>query len=364
MTATPRSRQRPANPDPRPKSSDEPRRWLVLVHQLPATPSNLRVKTWRRLQQLGALPVKQAVYVLPDSAATREDMEWLRTEIRDAGGDATLFAADSVDDWTDTELVEGFRRARAQDYASLGRDIAAFARGPRGSAKVAEPEAPAVYRQIAAIEARLRALVAIDFFGGAGRERVAALLDDLKQRSARRQLPNGARKAGTDGIDRPTACTWVTRPRPGIDRVGCAWLIKRFIDREARFDFVDDPAAAPPRAIPFDMFGVEFGHRGGDCTFEVLMKRFGVTEPGVDRLAEIVHDLDLKDKRFGPAEAATVGLVIDGLRAATEDDHLLLQHGAVLFEALYRSFQDGHVSAGPPLPNGARRHRRTTRGSR
>jgi hypothetical protein len=351
MTATRRSR--PVPPDVR-AAGGASRRWLVLIHQLPAHPSNLRVKTWRRLQQLGALPVKQAVYVLPDSEAAREDMEWLRTEIRDAGGDATLLAADSVDDWTDGELVEAFRRARAQDYASLGRDIAACARGARASAKPQEPE-PAVRRQVAAFEARLRALVAIDFFGGAGRERVAARLDDLRRRSTQRLLPAGARRTDAGMTDLPSGRTWVTRPRPGIDRVGSAWLIKRFVDSAARFDFVDDPAAAPARAIPFDMFGVDFGHHGDACTFEVLMTRFGVADRAVQRLAEIVHDLDLKDRRFGSADAPTVGRLIDGLRAVTADDHLLLEQGALLFEALYRSFQDAQAPAAAPSRRGGGR---------
>src|SRR4029450_11091150 len=99
------------------------RRWLLLVHQLPAKPSNLRVQTWRRLQQLGAIPVKQAVYALPDTPESREDFEWLKAEITGAGGEATVFAADSVDAWSDEALVAQFTRARETSYKALGREI-------------------------------------------------------------------------------------------------------------------------------------------------------------------------------------------------------------------------------------------------
>src|SRR5262245_51846236 len=99
------------------------RRWLLLVHQLPARPSNLRVQTWRRLQQLGAIPVKQAVYALPDTPEAREDFEWLKAEITSAGGEATVFAADNVDAWSDAALVEEFKRTREASYKELARDL-------------------------------------------------------------------------------------------------------------------------------------------------------------------------------------------------------------------------------------------------
>jgi len=132
-----------------------------------------------------------------------------------------------------------------------------------------------------------------------------------------------------------TGRRWVTRPRPGVDRFACAWLIRRFIDPKARFDFVAD-AAAVGDAIAFDMYDVGFRHEGERCTFEVLTWRFGLTEPAVLRLAEVVHDIDLKDDRYRPPQAPTVSLLIDGLRSSFRDDHELLQQGMHLFEALYQ----------------------------
>ncbi len=117
-----------------------------------------------------------------------------------------------------------------------------------------------------------------------------------------------------------------------------AWLIRRFIDATARFGFLTDVKAAPADAVPFDMFGAGFGHHGDRCTFETLQERFDVREPAVTRLAEIVHDLDLKDGKFGAPEALTLGAAIDGLQLSFADDSVLLDHGILLFEALYRSF--------------------------
>jgi hypothetical protein len=325
-------------------------RWLLFVHQLPTSPSNLRVRTWRRLQQIGALPVKQAVYALPDSPTAREDFEWLRSEVKGAGGDATVFVADAVDRWTADALVDEFRRARQEAYAALAADIdqalgrAAAKRRPRGT------RAPAVGRLADAFRERLAALERIDFFGSAGRDRVVALLARLDEKTRHGHPAAAAPAAGP--LDRADYLgrLWVTRPRPGVDRMSSAWLIRRFVDAEARFGFAADRENLPAAtALPFDMFGVEFSHYGEDCTFETLCRVFGISEPAVARIAAIVHDLDLKDGRFGAAEAATVGALIDGLQRTTDDDALLLERGITLFESLYQSF--GHAERRPrPRP--------------
>jgi hypothetical protein len=331
-------------------------RWLLLVHQLPARPSNLRVRTWRRLQQLGAIAVKQALYVLPDSPAAREDFEWLKTEIEASGGHATLFLADTVDTWSSDELVQEFRRARENDYASLSRDL------ERSLAVTRRKRAPRRSRQAARriverFRQRLAAVEAIDFFTSAGRDRAVTLVGELHQAlagNAGADVSSSDRRTGDGFVGR----TWVTRPRPGIDRMGSAWLIKRFIDPEARFGFVDRPPASG-NAIPFDMFGVEFTHHAEWCTFETLIHRFAIADAGVSRLASIVHDLDLKDAKFGSPEAAAIGAMVDGFQALYSDDHALLDQGMTMFEALYRSFERAARPVGPrPL---ARRRRSPSR---
>jgi hypothetical protein len=340
--------------EPTPAARARPPRWLLFVHQLPTSPSNLRVKTWRRMQQLGALAIKQAVYVLPDSPDAREDFEWLKTEIVGAGGEASVFAAASVDAWSDDALVEEFRRDRQATYTQLGDELEAHVRRlarPRRRGSATPPSA----RALAAYRERLAALERIDFFGSAGRDRVIALITSLDKAPGSRATASGAApKDVRQYWDR----LWVTRPRPGVDRMSSAWLIRRFIDREARFGFVPDRDAAPKDAIPFDMFGVEFTHRDDHCTFETLCADFALDDPALRHVASIVHDLDLKDGRFNPAEAPAVGLLIEGLQLAHLDDSELLGHGIVLFDALYRATQRTVQPAGP-RPVARRAGRRT-----
>lgn len=346
------------------------RRWLLFIHQLPSHPSNLRVTTWRRLQQMGAIPLKQAVYALPDTADAREDFEWLKTEVKAAGGDATVFAADNVDAWSDDALVEEFRRVRQEGYEELARDVeqalkrAASGRRPKGT------RAPALRRLLDIFRERLVAAEKIDFFGSAGRDRVLTFLRQLEERiegSSRRQSPvePGARSGRMASFQ---GRLWVTRPRPGVDRMASAWLIRRFIDRQARFGFAADRASVPDQGVPFDMFGTEFSHQGGGCTFETLCSAFDIGESALSRIAAIVHDLDLKDGRFGAPECSTVGAMIEGLQLTHHNDEALLEQGMMLFESLYRSFEQSsratgpRVAAKPKRPGSAAKPRRGKKG--
>jgi hypothetical protein len=142
---------------------------------------------------------------------------------------------------------------------------------------------------------------------------------------------------------------WITRPRPGVDRMSSAWLIRRFIDPNARFLFGE--AHTTPAAIPFDTFDAEFGHQGAHCTFETLCDRFVITDPGVRHIARIVHDIDLKETKYEEAETPTISRIVDGLRRAHNDDDALLRSGMDVFEALYRSLAE--VSKTPPKTAGS-----------
>ena len=324
------------------------RRWLLFIQQLPSDSSNLRVTTWRRLQRIGAIPLKQAVYVLPDTPDGREDFEWLKTEVKAAGGDVSVFAAESVDAWSDDALVEEFRRVRQESYEELARDVeqaltrAASVRRPGGT------RAPALRRLLDIFRDRLVAAEKMDFFGSAGRDRVLTLLGQLEDRIARNRTPPGSRGDGHGG---PQASfqgrVWITRPRPGVDRMASAWLIRHFIDPQARFGFAADREAVPDHGVPFDMFGVEFSHQGDGCTFETLCSVFGIGGPALARIAAIVHDLDLKDGRFSAPECSTVGAMIAGLQLAHQSDELLLEQGMTLFDSLYRAFEHSSRPTGP-----------------
>ena len=343
---------RHGTPSAHPDRSAGPRRWLILVHQLPPLPSNLRVRTWRRLQALGAVAVKQSVYVLPDTPESREDFEWVKVEIEGAGGEAIVYSADHVDPAAEAALIEQFREVRQHAYTELASELQRIQR-PRASRQ--QPSGRR--RDLARYRERFAAIERVDFFGSAGRDRVVRLLADLEAAA-----PSAAKGTGQHAIGGPADAVrydgrlWVTRPRPGVDRMASAWLIRRFIDSNARFGFITDVKTAGD-ALPFDMFGGGFGHEGDRCTFEALAARFGIRDAAVARIAEIVHDLDLKDGKFGAAEAATLGIAIDGLQLSSMDDGLLLAQGMTLFEALYRSFSQ---STGPSRPRSVvtRRHKR------
>jgi hypothetical protein len=327
-----------------PRPGAHARRWLLLIHQLPAHPTSLRVRTWRRLHQIGALAVKHAVHALPDSDDAREDFEWLKTEIVAGGGFATVFVAEAIDSWSHDALVEEFRRSREEAYTALARQAEALVRRMSGRRQPAP-------RSVAQLRQRLAAIEQVDFFGSAGRDRVLALVRTIEAGGSRGRRPGGPKAGGPAEPYR--ARLWVTRPRPGVDRMASAWLIRRFVDPEATFAFAADRETSPSTSVPFDMFGVEFSHRGEQCTFEVLCETFQLQEPALAKIAAIVHDLDLKDARFGSSEAPAIGAVIDGLRLAHADDHQLLSSGITLFEALYLQFTQADRPSGPrPLARG------------
>lgn len=304
------------------------RRWLLLAHQLPATPSKLRVKTWRRLQDLGAVPIKQSLYALPDSAGAREDFEWLRIEIEGAGGEAVVFAAEHLGADAEAALIDEFRRTRQAAYTELAAEL------QRVKPKPGARHRPIASREISRYRDRFQTIERTDFFGSAGRDRVASLLATLEETGREPARP----AAGSADTAQYRGRLWITRPRPGVDRMASAWLIRRFIDSAAKFAFVTDVKQAAAGAVPFDMYGVGFGHDGDRCTFETLAARFGIGDRAVARLGEVVHDLDFKDGKFGAAEAGTLGAAIDGLQMACADDHQLLDQGITLFEAMYRAF--------------------------
>jgi hypothetical protein len=323
---------------------------LLLAHQLPATPSNLRVRTWRRLQDLGAIAVKQSIYVLPDSPESREDFEWLRVEIEGSGGEAVVFSAHHLNADAEAALVEEFRRNRQTAYSELAAEL------QRARPKRDERRAHSQLRELARYRERFQAIERVDFFGSAGRDRVASLLASLE--STRGGTPDPRVPAGGSDATQYKGRLWVTRPRPGVDRMSSAWLIRRFIDGSASFSFVTDAKNAPPEALPFDMYGSGFGHEGDRCTFETLVARFGINDAAVARLSEVVHNLDLKDGKFAAPEAGTLGAAIDGLQMSCGDDHQLLDQGIILFEAMYRSFSQ---HARPPRPRPVAKTPRSSR---
>ena len=274
------------------------------------------------------------MYVLPNTEQCREDFEWIRSEIVALGGEATVFAADVLDA-SDDDLVAKFQQAREVDYQALLKDVTrmtAASRTKRGMPALNREEWS---RAIRRFRERFDDIARTDFFQApAGQETLKAVAA-LERRAV------GAKELHP--VDRPTLVTsafrnrrWVTRPRPGVDRMASAWLIRGYIDPPATFGFVERPSGSD---IPFDMYTGEFTHHGTSCTFETLVQRFNITDPAVARLSQIVHDLDMKERRYAPPEAPAVERMVAGLQEMHPDDATLLQHGIGMFEALARSFR-------------------------
>lgn len=302
-------------------------RWLLLVHQIPAKPDYLRVKIGRRLARLGAVAIKNSVYVLPNEAEHVEDLQWLLREIAEGGGEGTLVAARLLGGLDDARAEELFRAARDEECGPVLAEARALL--DRGL-----PEDRAAFDvELARLRRRHDEIAGVDFFGSNRRVELDGVLRAL------RDLVGPTAKAPTGGAMN-RGRTWVTRRGVKVDRMASAWLIRRFIDPDARFKFVDGKSYTPePGELRFDMFDAEYTHEGDACTFEVLVRRFGVAEPGIDALSQVIHDIDLKDGRHGRAETAGVALQVDGIAAGTDDDEERIRQASVMFEALSRGLR-------------------------
>lgn len=301
--------------------------WLLLLYALPARRGSPRVSLWRQLKKSGAIALKTSTYLLPDQPPHRERFQWLAQQVRDADGDATLIHATDIEGLPDEEIVRMFNAARADDYAELAAELNRLMAANKR--KAGESCAADLER----FGSRFEEIRAIDFF------------DSPKAQDARMRLEQAralrAKKEKTPVRLSPkkfTGRTWLTRPRPEVDRVGSAWLIRRFIDPKARFVFANEPSRHPA-ALPFDMVGAEFSHHGDDCTFETLLKRFGLDEPALRRLAEAVHEADLEDGRFPRTEGIGIDRVLKGWGRLGWSDGALLQRGGECFDALYEYFR-------------------------
>jgi hypothetical protein len=337
----------PGAPDPPSEAAaaaqGDGERWLLLVHQLPSKPAYARVKVWRRLQAIGAAAVKNAVYALPCTPEAREDFEWLLREIAEAGGEAAICEARLVGGLTDREARALFDRARDEDYAELAREARGILEAlPRAGDPPAEARAEAK-GQLARLKARLAQVAAIDFFGADGHQAadglVAALEARLAEPTTEDDMPEEHGKPG--GLEGLRGRTWVTREGVHVDRIASAWLIRRFVDPEARFRFVPARGHVPaPGELRFDMYEAEFTHEGDRCTFEVLLARAGLDgDAALRAVAEIVHDIDLKDAKFARPEADGIRALVSGIRVAAGDDDERLARGAAVFEDLYGYFR-------------------------
>jgi hypothetical protein len=315
-------------------------RWLLLIHQLPPKPNYFRVKIWRRLQRLGAVAIKNSVYVLPKNDQTQEDFQWVLREIVEGGGEASLCEARFVEGLSDDQVETLFQTARSSEYGEIAEEARRLAEIPLPEGQIEDSRRTQGEIDLARLKRRLAEVVAIDFFGAPGREAAEGLVSGVEARMHEKRSGKQAGKATASRREDLQSKTWVTRKGIYVDRMASAWLIRRFIDSGARFKFVPAKGYKPlPGELRFDMFEAEFTHEGDRCSLEVLIERTGLNEPALGPIAEIVHDIDLKDSKFGRQETPGIERLIAGIAMAHKDDETRLARGDAVFDDLYEYFK-------------------------
>lgn len=308
------------------------KKWLLLIHQIPPQPNSFRVKIWRRLKQVGAVAVKQSVYVIPHSEQSREDLSWTLKEIVDGGGDGSICEVRFVEGLTDEQIVFLFREARKADYEKLLDEIKTLNDELDKDPTAAAETVTKTKNHIGRLQRRLDEIIAIDFFSAPERVGAENALSSLLSRYTGFQGKASAIKTPQKYLGK----VWVTRKSVFIDRIACAWLITRFIDKKANFKFVDSKNYKPQKdEVRFDMYDAEFTHRGDRCTFEEIVYSFRLKDKALHLLGEIVHDIDLKDRKFERTEADGFTVMFSGIVSARRNDNDRIEAGSRLLDDLY-----------------------------
>ncbi len=310
-------------------------RWLLLIHQIPPKPDYFRAKVRQRVLRLGSVAVKNSVYILPQNEQTQEDLQWVAREIVAEGGDATICRASFVEGLRDEQIEGLFHTAREADYDRIAEDARDVGRELPRKIRRADEGRQGAESDLARLKKRLADTLAIDFFGAPGREAAETAIVAIEKR-----LVADERSQAPSSKDKPRAADyrgriWVTRQNVHVDRIASAWLVKCFIDPEARFKFVPGQGyGAEPDEVTYDMFEADFTHIGDRCTFEVLLDAFNLRDPGLRVIAEIVHDIDIKDGKFARPEAPGIAALVAAIAVSRRDDEARIELGGTCFEAL------------------------------
>jgi hypothetical protein len=311
--------------------------WLLLIHQIPPKPSYFRVKIWRRLQQIGSVPIKQSVYVLPKNDQTLEDFNWLLREIKDGGGDATLCEAAFLNGITDDQVITMLREARKPEYEGLIREAREILATLSDEGRALGTGLSQADGMMLRLRKKMTELVAIDYFEcperGVAEVLLSKIADGLKG------AKSGNRPTGK-ALKNFAGKVWVTRANVFVDRMACAWLIRRFIDPAATFKFVTSKEYKPGKhELRFDMFDAEYTHDGDLCSFEVMIVKFGLDRKLLGPLQEIVHDIDLKDRKFGRPETEGIRTVLSAVVTAHPKDEERIEVAGRLLDDLFEHFK-------------------------
>ena len=318
-------------------------RWLIFFYSVPSRPVSSRVKIWRRLSKAGAVHLKGAVYILPDNEDNYELCQWLVSEIASMGGGGDFVMVEKIETIKNEDIIGLFNRQRGQDYSYIKKGLEELERKINSIKKGGlREDDKALYGQLKKYSKEFEEIRKIDFF--LSREG-ANLKKEIKIREAEVKQSTGVKFIKAEvllpvkNIKDYQRKIWVTRKKPFVDRMASAWLIKRFIDKKAVFRLIDEDELEniDKKAVAFDIKGGEFTHRGDMCTFEVIIKVFNLKDKAVKKIAEIVHEIDIKDGKYENPEARGIEDILVGLRKSVKGDSEALEKGMALFEMLYAS---------------------------
>ena len=310
------------------------KKWFFFSFSVPSRLQGFRVKIWRRLNALGAVQIKNSIYVLPANEQTQEQLTWMGKETDEHGGESLIIANGNLLNIADAQIAAVFSRARDDDYRALGDEVRAV---------LAEPESQERLAALRKFDKRLEAIQAIDFFPSGKGANLQKLLDEAQHTRA---IPLPVIPLADARCYRQK--TWVTRANPYVDRLASFWLVKRFIDPAPRIVFLQESEAVPagPDIVSFDMARADFTHMGGLITFEVLADAFGLAEQVPQRMREVIKAIDLEELDSAPVETPGIKRMLDGLVAANDDDHVRTEQALVFFDTLLASYP-------PTAPTGA-----------
>jgi hypothetical protein len=311
-----------------------------LIHQIPPQPAYFRAKVGRRLLRLGAVAIKNSVYVAPLNDSSHEDLQWVVREIVSEGGEATLCKATFVEGLRNDQIEALFHAARDTEYTQVVEEARRLTNGLPSRVARDDERRQGLEADLARLRKRVAEIAAIDFFAASGRVSAESALEALERRLRRAKEPAQGEANARPRRDAYRGRVWVTRKNVHVDRIACAWLIRRFIDANAGFAFVPGQGyRGKGGEVTFDMFEGDFTHVGDACTFETLLEAFQIREAGISALAEIIHDIDVKDGKFGRPEAPGVAALIAGIALAQRDDEARIELGGRMFDALLEFYR-------------------------
>jgi hypothetical protein len=309
--------------------------WIIFSYTIPAVDARARMRVWRRVTAIGAVQLKTGLQILPCREDLLENVTWLIGEVSDLGGEAVAIQCARVEGMTDSQITQLFQAQVDPEFARIQDEARALL--PNAATPANDPDLRTISLALRKLRKRCESVRERDFFPSGAAARTLSVLDTISEQL--RQPDMAAVVAPRlDPADFQRRI-WVTRARPYIDRLGSAWLIRRFIDPEARFRFLlpGETPAQDQGELPFDMAVGDFSHQGELITFEVLLRDFALNDPTLVRISELVREIDIREKVL-PDDAALLKAMLDGLVAAQPDDHQLLEQASLLFDALHGGF--------------------------